>query len=174
MLADDVRAHGDAVRRVAAVSCGVDRAADVAQEVFLRFWLHPERFDPMRGSLRTYLLTLGRSVAIDATRSDAARRRRESAGRWRDVPTLEPIDDGLLRDETAQRVRRALRQLPPVERDAIATAFYGGCSYRAAAVVLGEPEGTIKSRIRAGLRRLRDLLDEQGALALEATTAPGA
>ena len=172
VLAEDIRAHGDAVRRVASVCCGVDRASDVAQEVFLRFWLNPERFDPTRGSLRTYLLMVGRSAAIDAARSDTARRRREEAELRREGLPRESIDDGLVRDEAAERVRSALRRLPRLEREAIATAFYGGCSYRAAAIVLGESEGTVKSRIRAGLRRLRELLDDQAVIVLEGVASP--
>ena len=155
--------------RSAAVST---RASDVAQEVFLRFWLHPERFDPSRGSLRTYLLTVGRSVAIDAARSDAARRRPRGGGDTAGGAPPGSIDDGLLSDEAAERVRSALLRLPRLERDAIATAFYGGCSYRAAAVVLGESEGTVKSRIRAGLHRLRELLDAQVLVALDGVSAP--
>jgi len=160
------RDHHQAVTAAARRICGPDHAADVAHDVFDALWRHPEVFDPGRGSLRAFLTAVAWHKAVDVVRHETAlRAREERTGTWQ-PPVCVPVDDSLLRDETATRIRAALHDLPPTEREAIATAFYGGCSYRQVAARLGEPEGTVKSRIRSGLRRLRphlaDLCDPPG------------
>lgn len=131
-------------------------AEDVVQEVFLRLWNNPTRFDPSRGSLRTYLMTEAHNRAIDAVRSDSSRTRREERdGLLRETsrghdPELETLDGAV-----AESVQEAMASLPPGEREAIELAYFGGYTYRQVAEKLGQPEGTVKSRIRAGLRRMR-------------------
>ncbi len=152
------RDHSRAVFNLAQRVCGRGHAEDVTQEVFLRLWRHPERFDPTRGSLRTFLLTMTHSCAVDAVRSSGSRRKREHR-----VVRLSPVPDVALgdrgeADERCEKVRAALDTLRQSEKEAIVTAFYGECSYRDAAVVLQEAEGTIKSLVRTGLRRLAPLL----------------
>ncbi|MEO6120621.1 MAG: sigma-70 family RNA polymerase sigma factor [Acidimicrobiales bacterium] len=156
----DDSAHAEAFRRhapeVALVAgrASSDRRAvdDAVQEVFLELWRRPERFEPDRGNLGTYLRTLVRARVIDRQRSDTARRRRESGVAWPDSPDVEgEVVAGL----AAAQVRLALAALPPAERLAIELAFFGGRSYRQVAIELHEAEGTVKSRIRAGLRRLQ-------------------
>lgn len=149
------RDHGAAVYRVARHTGGAGSAEDVTHEVFLRLWKHPEKFDAARGSLRTFLLSNGHSIAIDAVRSESSRRAREQRSRSAVGAPYAEVDHDLLRNERATLVAEALNELPLGERQAIVTAFYGQCTYREAATLLGEPEGTIKSRIRFGLRRLR-------------------
>src|SRR5262245_14255832 len=136
------------------------RAEEVAQTVFLRIWQQPERFDAGRGSLRSFLLTITHTRAIDLLRSDRARVQREERDHRRGEPLSQPADvDGWL-SATRAHVREALLQLPDTERVALVAAYYGGYTYQQVAELLGQPEGTVKSRIRSGLERLRRLLGE--------------
>ena len=149
--------HGGAVFNVAARWGGGARAADVTQDVFARLWRQPDRFDPTRGSLRTFLLSVARNVAIDQARSDSsrgAREQRHGRAQLRAELSSGPADLAVLHDD-ADRLLAALDRLPTPIREAVVTAFYGRLTYREAADVLGVPEGTIKSRIRVGLRQLR-------------------
>jgi RNA polymerase sigma-70 factor (ECF subfamily) len=138
-------------------------AEDVVQEVFLRLWNDPEKFDPGRGSLRAYLLAQTHGRSVDLVRAESARRTREQ----REARRRPEVDYDLEREieqlSLAEHVRAALADLAEPERDAIELAYFGGHSYREVAVLLGEPEGTVKSRIRAGLARLRDSLVASGA-----------
>lgn len=136
-------------------------AEDVSQEVFVYLWERPEVFDPERGALRTWLGTLAHRRSVDYVRREEARRRRserEAACRVT-VPDVEELATALV---TAERVRAALGVLPPEQREAIELAYFGGRTYREVAAELAEPEGTVKSRIRIGLGRLRANLAERG------------
>lgn len=137
--------------------CGGKLAADIAQDVFLQLWRHPETFDPSKGSLHSLLLTMTHHKAVDSIRSESARRDRE---RTTDSADEYPasLDEDILRSESSDRVISALNELPEDLREAIVTAFYGNCTYKEAATVLGQPEGTIKARIRKGLAQLREVL----------------
>jgi RNA polymerase sigma-70 factor (ECF subfamily) len=138
------------------------RAEEIVQEVFLRLWNNPTRFDPERGSLRSFLLAHTHGRSVDLIRSDVSRRSREEreASAQADAGydlALEVWDLAL-----AGHVRDALHKLQPGEREAIELAYFGGCTYKEVAVELGEAEGTVKSRIRAGLKRLRGELADSG------------
>ena len=140
-----------------------DTAEDVVQEVFLRLWRKPERFDPTRGSLRTFLAVDGRGRALDAMRSSRARRDRED--REATLSSSEPVagtEELVMSTILSSEIRQLLGRLRPQERDPIALAYFGGHSYREAARLLGVPEGTVKSRIRAGLDRLGSLFEDAG------------
>jgi len=154
-LAEVYRRHAGAVfalaRRVLA-----DRtlAEEVVQEVFLRLWNAPDRFDPDRGSLRWILLAQTHGRAVDLLRSDSARRRREQSDARATAERGYDVEHEVWDLTVAERVKSAVDGLPEVERRAIELAYFGGHTYREVAVLLGEPEGTIKSRIRSGMRRL--------------------
>ncbi len=135
-------------------------AEDVAQDVFVSVWERPDAFDPDRGSLRTWLGTLAHRRAVDHVRREEARRRRsvKEASRSQTAPDVEEMAMALV---TAERVRAALATLPDDQRRAIQLAYFGGKTYRQVAEVLGIPEGTAKSRLRLGLRRIADALDDE-------------
>jgi RNA polymerase sigma-70 factor, ECF subfamily len=135
-------------------------AEDVVQEVFLSLWRNPGAFDPERGSLRTFLLTLAHRRAVDIVRSEQARSAREER---QPEPPADDIDDQVWSLTVASTVRTALSTLEKGERDAIAMAYLEGYSYVEAAKRLGEPEGTVKSRIRSGMRKLSVSLSEVGS-----------
>lgn len=135
-------------------------AEDVSQDVFVSVWERPEAFDPDRGSLRTWLGTLAHRRAVDHVRREEARRRRaiKDAARPETTPDVEEMAVALV---TAERVRAALDTLPDVQRRAIQLAYFGGKTYRQVAEVLEIPEGTAKSRLRLGLRRIAHTLDAE-------------
>lgn len=134
-------------------------AEDVTQEVFVHLWEHPERFDPARGALRTYLLTRTHSRAVDVIRSRAARHRREARERHLAATPALDVEREAWHLTLADRAARAVAALPASERLAIELAYFGGHTYREVAELLAQPEGTVKSRIRKGLQRIRTVLD---------------
>lgn len=158
------RDHGAAVYGMAHRLCGGALGAEVTQDVFLGYWRHPERFDPTRSSLRSFLLMMARQRAIDALRSESARRRREHRSAL-SVPTVTPDADQVLVDqERSATVMAAISALTAPEREAVLAAYYGDRTYREVAQVLGVPLGTIKSRIRTGLAKLRQALGDAPSL----------
>ena len=133
-------------------------AEDVVQDVFLKLWESPGGFDPARGSLRTWLGTLAHRRAVDHVRREEAKRRtaHRDAARSPVAPDVEEMAIALV---TAERVRAALATLPGEQREAIQLAYFGGRTYREVAQQLGIPEGTAKSRLRLGLRRIAGALE---------------
>lgn len=159
-------AHAGAMVALARRVLGDDhRAEEVVQEVLLRFWNEPHRFQPSRGALRSFLYRETHSRAIERVRSEDARRHREARHHesGRRVAPAEDVERDALATIGAQRLRRALAALTTAERDAIELAYFGGHSYREVARLLDLPEGTVKSRIRLGLARLADALDATGS-----------
>ena len=162
-LAELYRRHGGPVFGLARrVLQNEHLAEEVVQEVFLQLWNQPERFDPDRGSLRSYLLALAHGRSVDAIRSETSRRNREE----RDARLAPGAGYDLEREvadlATADQVSQVMAMLPEDERRAIELAYFRGLTYRDVAVTLEQPEGTIKSRIRAGLRRMRTALEQAG------------
>jgi len=155
-LAEAYRRHAGAVfalaRRV--LSDGV-AAEEVVQEVFLRLWSAPDKFDPGRGSLRSYLLAQTHGRAVDLLRSEGSRRRREEREARQTAEAGYDLEREVWDLAVADRVKEVVAVLPGEERRAIELAYFGGHTYREVATLLGQPEGTVKSRIRAGLQRMR-------------------
>ncbi len=138
-------------------------AEDVVQEVFLTLWRDPARYDPERGEFATWLLTLVHHKAVDAVRRESAARRRtvSAAQAGEESSPVLGADDEALAEVAAGQVREALRRLPVEQRQALALAYYGGYTQREVAVLTGVPLGTVKSRMFAGVARLRMLLTAQ-------------
>lgn len=137
-------------------------AEDVSQEVFLHVWEHPEAFEPTRGALRAWLGTLAHRRAVDYVRREEARRRRTQRDAGRRSTTIPDVEEMATALVTAEIVRNALDVLPGEQREAIQLAYFGGKTYREVAETLGIPEGTAKSRLRLGLRRVAQALEGQG------------
>lgn len=166
-LAEAYRRHGGAVFGLARrLLSDAAIAEELVQEVFLRLWDQPEKFDPSRGSLRSYLLAHCHGRSVDVLRSDASRRRREERDALRTAEAGYDLEHEVLDLAVAEHVRDAVQQLPRVERAAIELAYFGGHTYREVAELLHEPEGTVKSRIRSGLRRMRDSLVDANSIGL--------
>ncbi len=163
-LAELYRRHAPAVLSLARrVTGDAGTAEDVVQEVFLRLWNQPDRFDPGRGSLRSYLLAQAHSRAVDIVRSRAARARREEREARAAANAGYDLEREVWDLAVADQVAQALASLPTEERAAIELAYYDGHTYREVATILSQPEGTVKSRIRNGMRRMRSSLAESGA-----------
>jgi RNA polymerase sigma-70 factor, ECF subfamily len=139
-------------------------AEEVVQELFVRLWREPERFDPTRGSLRSYLLSQVHGRSVDLLRAEVARRGREEREARRAPAANDSLEREVLDLTEAEAVRAALSELSEGERTAIELAYFGGHTYREVAVLLEQPEGTIKSRIRSGLFRLRGALTDAGVI----------
>jgi RNA polymerase sigma-70 factor, ECF subfamily len=162
-LAEAYRRHAGAVCALARrVTNAQAPAEEVTQEVFLRLWNDPDRFDPARGSLRSFLLAQAHSRAVDLIRSESARARREEQDVRRTAESGYDLEHEVWDLAVADTVKAALGDLPDDERRAIQLAYFGGHSYREVASLLDQPEGTVKSRIRNGLRRMRTTLVAAG------------
>ena len=163
--------YGDLVYSVALRVVGDTYVAeDITQDVFLRVWRRPEQFDLQRGKFVTWLLSVARNRSIDERRSHGRRLRHEalpSAAEEEDVlPSAHDLDDpalATLLEDDRQAVRRALEVLPPEQRLAIHLAYFGGMTQQEIANKLGQPLGTVKTRIRLGMQKMRGALDERRA-----------
>ena len=140
-------------------------AEDVTQDVFVRLWNRPETFVAERGRFLAWLMSVARNRAVDELRARGRRRRRE-------VDAIEPMDDhtNAIADgddplhfaelhEEQRKVRAALAELPADQRRALELAYFGGLTQQEIAITLHEPLGTVKTRIRLGMMKLRRSLE---------------
>ncbi len=135
-------------------------AEDAVQEAFLALWRSAARFVPEKSKASTWILTLVHRRAVDAVRRE--QRRRADTLEHAPEPAVDGVDEDAWLRLQRERVQTALRSLPDAQREALELAYYGGFSQSELAERLGEPLGTIKSRMFAGLARLRELLGEPG------------
>lgn len=143
------------------VTCNRQAAEDVSQAVFLEMWEHPDRFDPARGSWRSWLATMAHHGGVDWVRREVAGRARDGSqvdGRLDRVPDVGEAMESLL---MAAQVRLELTKLSDDERTPIRLAYFEGRTYRQVAHDLALPEGTVKSRIRSGLHHMAEALDSE-------------
>jgi len=162
-LREAYREHAPSIMALAVRVLGnAALAEDVMQDVFVRLWEQPERYDPARGRLRSYLLAMTHSRAVERLRAEESQRRRiEAAQRQPHDPTGSDPTRELQAQDSGAAVRRVLAELPADQRTAIEMAYYGGLSYRDVATALAEPEGTIRYRIRSGMRKMRAALQAE-------------
>lgn len=167
-LAEVYRRHGGAVYGLARrVLNNATEAEDVTQEVFLRLWNQPDRFDPARGTLRSFLLAQSHARAVDAIRSLNSRRVREVNDAVKTARGEYDMQHEVWDLSITHHVARALGELPEEERRAIELAYFEGHTYVQVAEILNQPEGTVKSRIRNGMQRMRSVLSEAGVKGVE-------
>lgn len=145
------------------------QAQDVVQDVFMRIWTRPERFDPTRGEIGPFLRLMARSRALDLWReSDAANR---AGDRLKVAVAQEPPRDEARPDhecqqrESSRRIKGMLKTLPEPQREAVVLSYWGGMTADEIARRAGVPVGTAKSRVRLGLNRLREICPEEERLA---------
>ena len=139
-------------------------AQDVVQEVFLSLWRDARRFDAGRGTVATYLLSMTHHRAVDVVR------REENLRRWRTSDEgleLAPdpkarVEDEVEASERRAEVRAALGELPAAQREALLLAYFGGYTQREVAALVGVPLGTVKTRMAAGMRKMRASLQDAG------------
>jgi len=162
-LAEIYRRHGGPIYGLAKrLLKDADLAEEVVQEVLLRLWKNPEKFDADRGTLRSYLLSHTHGRSVDLIRSESARRIREERDARLTAESGLSLEEQVWEMALADHIRTALEELDDNVRRAIELAYFGGYTYREVAVMLDTPEGTIKSRIRTGLKRLNGVLTKSG------------
>jgi RNA polymerase sigma-70 factor (ECF subfamily) len=162
-LAEVYRRHGGPIYGLAKrLLRDPDLAQEVVQEVLLRLWKNPEKYDPSRGTLRSFLLSHTHGRSVDLIRSESSRRIREERDARLTAESGLSLEEEVWQIALADHVRSALQELSEGERKAVELAYFGGYTYREVARLLDTPEGTVKSRIRNGLKRLNGLLAKSG------------
>jgi RNA polymerase sigma factor (sigma-70 family) len=142
-------------------------AEDVLQEVFLSVWRDPAAYDRGRGSVASWLLAVVHHKAVDAVRREESQRRRQARAEA-ELALDEPVAGREVDEEAwtrviAGRVRTALDGLPTPQREALTLAYFGGYTQREVAALTGAPLGTVKTRMLAGMRRLKQELGDSAA-----------
>ena len=136
-------------------------AEDVLQEVFLQVWRRARDFDESRGRAFTWLVTIARSRALDRLRASSSRVRLATEAEAEPRESIGDAAADAVRSEEGEIVRRALSELPAEQRRTLFMAYFEGLTQTEIAARLGDPLGTVKTRMRAGLMKLRELLRDQ-------------
>jgi RNA polymerase sigma-70 factor (ECF subfamily) len=134
------------------------RAEEVSQEVFMQVWQSAVRFDPQRGSAKSWVLTLAHRRAVDAVRHDQAATNRENKYDWSNGPDFDEVEETVTISLEHEQVRRCLDGLTELQREAVNLAYYQGYTYSEVADTLQANPATIKTRMRDGIVRLRDCM----------------
>lgn len=135
------------------------QSEEVLQEVFLEIWQSASRFAPNKGQGRTWVMTIAHRRAVDRVRSSQSSTDRDVRAGLRDIGVAhDSVAEQVELSIEGERVTTALSGLPDAQREAIVLAYYGGYSQNEISVLLGAPLGTIKTRMRDGLTRLRTAL----------------
>lgn len=135
------------------------RSEEVAQEVLTEVWRNAPRFDPDRGSAMTWIMMIAHRRAVDCVRSvQASRDRDERVGHRDRVRAFDEVSEAVEMSDEHRRVRESMDILTDLQREVIELAYFGGHTYREVAEMLDTPLGTVKTRMRDGLIRLRDAM----------------
>lgn len=135
------------------------QSEEVAQEVLVEVWRTAARYQPARGSAKTWILTLAHRRAVDRVRSaQAATDRERRAALLERTPAYDEVTEQVEARLEREQVRRCLGGLTELQRESVTLAYYRGLAYREVAELLSVPLGTVKTRLRDGLIRLRDCL----------------
>jgi RNA polymerase sigma-70 factor (ECF subfamily) len=134
------------------------RAEEVAQEVYIQVWQSAARFDPARGTAKSWLLTLAHRRAVDAVRHDQAATNRENKYDWSSGPDFDEVEETVTITLEHEQVKRCLDGLTDLQREAVNLAYYQGYTYAEVATALDANTATIKTRMRDGIVRLRDCM----------------
>lgn len=163
----DQTAFAELYDRLAPVVYGIIRrvvrdpaqSEEVAQEVFVEIWRTSSRFDRTRGTAQTWVLTMAHRRAVDRVRSEqASRNRNDHVGHRDQTRSFDEVAEGVETKLEQEQMRGALDVLTDLQREAVELAYYKGYTYREVADLLDTPLGTIKTRMRDGLIRLRDAM----------------
>ena len=155
--------HAGAAFSLAYRMCGRrPLAEEIVQEAFVSLWRSTARYDPSRGSVRSWVLRVVHNRTVDAFRREAPNAAHDAFDEWisETLPSRERTEDEVERRSEARLVRRALDGLPQDQRQVIELAYFGGFSHTQIAAALGLPAGTVKGRMRLGLSKLRIALGE--------------
>jgi RNA polymerase sigma-70 factor (ECF subfamily) len=135
------------------------QSEEVTQEVFLEIWRTATRFDPTRGKAKTWIMTMAHARAVDRVRSAQAANDRDIKVGQRDYPTAyDEVSEAVESRLEQVQVRRCLGGLTELQRESVTLAYYGGYTYSEVAELLTVPLGTVKTRLRDGLIRMRDCM----------------
>jgi RNA polymerase sigma-70 factor, ECF subfamily len=139
------------------------QSEEVAQEVMVEIWRTAARFDPERGGASSWVITMAHRRAVDRVRSAQASTNRDTkVALLEHVPAFDQVSEAVEASLEREQVRRALDSLTALQREAVGLAYYGGYTHREVAELLDVPLGTVKTRLRDGLIRLRDVMGVQG------------
>ena len=137
----------------------VAQSEEVTQEIFLEVWQNAKRYDPAKGSATTWILTMSHRRAVDRIRSSQSTRDRDTRIGLRDMETeYDSVSESVEVRVEHERVGQAMLRLTELQRQAVTLAYYGGYSHSEVAEMLKVPIGTVKTRLRDGMIRLRDEL----------------